>query len=226
MGPVRRAQIFKAVTEVIARESFSGTTIKKVADAAGVSTGTVNHYFDNKWAMLIETIAHNAAEWNDGTIQAFNGAAPGMPRLEALLMAAGPSNSIIKLRWKVWMAAWGEALQSAELRTALRRSRQAWIALLSGCFEVINAELGGPAVDTQRIARIYDALQNGLFVQLVTSDKSIDTEVLDILRTYLTENLGPAPRASVMAAHNAVPREDGPLLPSNGPRRGVRASSR
>jgi TetR/AcrR family transcriptional regulator, transcriptional repressor of bet genes len=43
MGPIRRAQIFRAVTEVIARESFSGTTLQKVADAAGVSTGTVNH---------------------------------------------------------------------------------------------------------------------------------------------------------------------------------------
>lgn len=191
MGPIRRAQIFRAVTEVIARESFSGTTLKKVADVAGVSTGTVNHYFANKRAMLIETLAHNAAEWNDSTRKAVSDAEPGLPRLRALVEAAGPISSINKLRWKVWMAAWGESLQSPELRSALRRSRHEWVGILAESLEVINREMGGPpAVDTREVARQYDALQNGLFVQLVTGDSTDDRQIREILCDFLTGHVG------------------------------------
>jgi TetR/AcrR family transcriptional regulator, transcriptional repressor of bet genes len=192
MGPIRRAQIFRAVTEVISRESFSGTTLKKVADAAGVSTGTVNHYFANKRAMLIETLAHNGAEWNDSTRKAVSEAEPGLPRLHALVEAAGPMSSINKLRWKVWMAAWGEALQSPELRSALRRSRHEWIGILAEVFELINREMGGPpTLDGREVARLYDALQNGLFVQLVTGDSIDDRRIREILCTFLTDHIGP-----------------------------------
>ena len=193
MGPIRKAQIYRAVTEVIARESFSGTTLKKVADAAGVSTGTVNHYFANKQAMLIETLAHIAAEWNEDTLEAVDGAEPGLPRLRALVGAAGPSSSINRLRWKVWMAAWGEALQSPALRVALRRSRQVWNGILAEQLEVINDELGGAEIDARAIARQYDALQNGLFVQLVTADMAEDPAISEILYTFLSERLGTSP---------------------------------
>lgn len=191
MGPVRRAQVFRAATEVISRETFCGTTIKKVADAAGVSTGTVNHYFANKRAMLMETLAHLAEEWNSDLRSAVEKAEPGMPRLTALVHAAGPTTSINKVRWKVWTAAWSEAVTSPELRTALRRSRERWISLLAEMFGVINAELGGQEVDARAVARMYDALQNGLFVQMLTSDRSVDSEIVEILQDYLRESLGP-----------------------------------
>jgi TetR/AcrR family transcriptional repressor of bet genes len=203
MGPVRRAQIFRAVTEVIAKESFSGTTLKKVADAAGVSTGTVNHYFANKQAMLIETLGHIAGEWNEDTRKAVDGAEPGLPRLRALVDAAGPSSSINRLRWKVWMAAWGEALQSPELRVALRRSRQVWNGILAERLEVINDELGGAEIDARDISRQYDALQNGLFVQLVTADMADEPVISEILFTFLRERLGPPPAADAADAVKA-----------------------
>jgi TetR/AcrR family transcriptional regulator, transcriptional repressor of bet genes len=207
MGPVRRAQVFRAASEVIARETFSGTTIMKVAQAAGVSTGTVNHYFANKRALLIETLAHLAAEWNSDLRKAVEQAEPGEARLAALVDAAGPTTSINKLRWKVWTAAWSEAVTSRELRTALRHSRERWISLLAEEFETINIELGGPKVDAQAIARKYDALQNGLFIQMLTSDGSVDREIVEILREYLSENLGPRAASQGQAAGDgaAVP---------------------
>jgi TetR/AcrR family transcriptional regulator, transcriptional repressor of bet genes len=204
MGPIRRAQIFRAATEVIARESFSGTTLQKVADAAGVSTGTVNHYFSNKRAMLLETLHHISGEWNDSTRQAIYGSEPGMARLKSLVEAAGPRSSINKLRWKVWMAAWGEALQFSELRTELRRSRQEWTELLADGLTLINAELGGPDIDAPEIAKIYDALQNGMFVTLVTNDSpGEDRRITDLLFAFLRERVGP----------QAAVSSDGPVPP-------------
>lgn len=198
MGPIRRAQIFRAATEVIARESFSGTTLKKVADAAGVSTGTVNHYFSNKRAMLLETLNHISKEWNDSTREAIYGSEPGMPRLKSMVEAAGPRSSINKLRWKVWMAAWGEALQSPELRVALRRSRIEWTGILADALELINEELGGPDIDALEIAGLYDALQNGMFVALVTVDSpGEDRRVTDMLFAFLLDRVGPQARVAL-----------------------------
>lgn len=205
MGPIRRAQIFRAATEVIARESFSGTTLKKVADAAGVSTGTVNHYFSNKRAMLLETLNHISKEWNDSTREAIYGSEPGMARLKSMVEAAGPRSSINKLRWKVWMAAWGEALQSPELRVALRRSRIEWTGILADALELINEELGGPDIDALEIASLYDALQNGMFVALVTVDSpGEDRRVTDMLFAFLLDRVGPQARVA-LSPGGAVP---------------------
>jgi TetR/AcrR family transcriptional repressor of bet genes len=205
MGPIRRAQIFRAATEVIARESFSGTTLKKVADAAGVSTGTVNHYFSNKRAMLLETLNHISKEWNDSTQQAIYGSEPGMPRLRSMVEAAGPRSSINKLRWKVWMAAWGEALQSPELRVALRRSRIEWTGILADALKLINEELGGPDIDAPEIASLYDALQNGMFVALVTVDSpGEDRRITDMLFAFLLDRIGPQARVA-LSPGGAVP---------------------
>jgi TetR/AcrR family transcriptional regulator, transcriptional repressor of bet genes len=190
MGPVRKAQVFRAATEVISRETFCGTTIKKVADAAGVSTGTVNYYFTNKRAMLMETLAHIAEEWDADLRRTVEAAEPGMPRLKALVHVAGPTTSINRMRWKVWTAAWGESVTSPEVRRAVGRSRERWTGLLAETFAVINVELGGPEVDTRAVARTYDALQNGLFVQMLTSDRQVDKEVVEILQDYLVKNLG------------------------------------
>lgn len=225
MRPIRRAQIFRAVTEVIAKESFSGTTLKKVADAAGVSTGTVNHYFSNKRAMLIETLAHIAAEWNESTRQVVDAAEPGVPRLKTLVEAAGPRSSINKLRWKVWMAAWGESLQSPELRAALRRSRQEWTGILAERLEVINSELGGPEIDAREIATLYDGLQNGLFVQLVTADGPDDRRINDILFTFLMDRIGPAPMAAAAGGPRRVSTVDSRRQASAAARPGLGGSA-
>jgi len=189
-------QVFRAATEVIARETFSGTTIKKVADAAGVSTGTVNYYFANKRAMLVETLSYISGEWNQDVRRAVEQSVPGRPRVRALVAAAGPTTSLNKLRWRVWTAAWSEALHTPELRTVLWRSYRQWLLLLGEMFGMINKDLGGPAVDLAKVARVYDALQNGLFLQILISDGRLDEETASTLQNYLENSLGPAGRIS------------------------------
>jgi TetR/AcrR family transcriptional repressor of bet genes len=196
MGPIRRMQVFRAATEVIARETFGGTTIKKVADAAGVSTGTVNYYFANKRAMLVETLSHIHDEWSRDVRRAVEQSLPGDPRIRALVEAAGPTTTLNRQRWRVWVAAWSEALHSPELRTVLWRSYQQWLQLMSEMFEVISEDLGGPAVDATKVARVYNALENGLFLQILISDRRLDEETAATLTDYLRGSLGPAGQVS------------------------------
>jgi TetR/AcrR family transcriptional repressor of bet genes len=200
IGPVRRMQVFRAATEVIARETFGGTTIKKVADAAGLSTGTVNYYFTNKRAMLMETLSHISAEWSQDLRRAVEESEPGEPRIRVLIDATGPTTTLNRLRWRVWTAAWSESLHAPELRTVLWHSYKNWLQLLSEMFGLINRDLGGPAVDLAKAARVYDALQNGMFLQILISDTRLDEETAAVLQNYLENSLGPAAQASPVPA--------------------------
>ena len=56
MGPIRREQICRAAAAVISSRGFDGTTMRMVAEEAGVSTGMLNHYFANRMEMLEETL--------------------------------------------------------------------------------------------------------------------------------------------------------------------------
>ncbi len=222
MSAVRRAQVFRAATEVIARETFGGTTIRKVAEAAGVSTGTVNHYFANKRAMLIETLAHLGAEWNEDVRLAVRHAPPGAGRLEALMAATVPTNAVNRLRWKVWTAAWSEAVVSPELRSALRRSRESWISLLAENFELINREMKGPDIDAVAVARTFGALLNGLIIQMLASDGALDEGIPEIIHECLFQNVGPGAAGTARAPGRGAgheptsavaPRDAGPKKP-------------
>ena len=190
MRPIRRAQILAAAIEVIARETFCGTTIQKVADAAGVSTGTVNHYFDNKLTLLMATLEQASLDWRDEQLEAVESSAPGEPRLEALIISSGPSTPTKLLRWKVWIAAWSEALRSPELRLVLADGRDVWMSLLTQQLTGIARELGRPDLDCELLAREYDALQNGLYIRVITANAAVDDTLLGILRAFLRGRLG------------------------------------
>src|SRR5215475_13518234 len=60
-----RAAILAATIDVIARRSLSGTTVERVAEAAGVAPGTVILHFKRKEALLIEVLEHLAKEFDE-----------------------------------------------------------------------------------------------------------------------------------------------------------------
>ncbi|MBF6989035.1 MULTISPECIES: TetR/AcrR family transcriptional regulator [unclassified Cupriavidus] len=48
----RRASFLAAATAVVAREGYAGASLRKVAEEAGCTTGSLLHYFENKEAMI------------------------------------------------------------------------------------------------------------------------------------------------------------------------------
>jgi len=56
----RRLQILDTALEVFASKGFNGTSIKDIAEAAGISQGLMYHYFKSKKALLVVTIEHHS----------------------------------------------------------------------------------------------------------------------------------------------------------------------
>jgi AcrR family transcriptional regulator len=63
----RRSQILDAALHVFAEVGFSAATLREVADAAGVSKGTVFHYFETKEALLTAVVRDRVVARLDAT---------------------------------------------------------------------------------------------------------------------------------------------------------------
>lgn len=55
-GSTRRAQLLAISAELFARRGYSQTTVRDIADEAGILSGSLYHHFDSKEAMLHEIL--------------------------------------------------------------------------------------------------------------------------------------------------------------------------
>jgi AcrR family transcriptional regulator len=60
--PAKRAEITRAAADVFARKGFQGASVEEIADAAGISKGTVYGYFKNKEDLFYATFQAFQAE--------------------------------------------------------------------------------------------------------------------------------------------------------------------
>jgi TetR/AcrR family transcriptional repressor of bet genes len=105
-----RATILEAAIEVIAKHSLSGTTVERVAAAAGVAPGTVILHFKRKEALLIEALEHLAQEFDQARRAAIAGAAEDpVGALNRLIEVNFDPQVSDPAKVAVWYAFWGEA---------------------------------------------------------------------------------------------------------------------
>ncbi|GGV04287.1 putative transcriptional regulator TetR family protein [Streptomyces spectabilis] len=84
-SPERRAELLGIAAEVFAEQGYNATTVRKIADAAGMLAGSLYYHFDSKESMLEEILRTFLTELWDGYDAVL--AAPLGPRetLEALV---------------------------------------------------------------------------------------------------------------------------------------------
>src|SRR5882672_10845490 len=56
VAPIRRTTIVRATIRCLARDGYTGLTMKKVAREAGVSQGILHYYFADKRAILVAAL--------------------------------------------------------------------------------------------------------------------------------------------------------------------------
>jgi len=190
MGPIRREQICRAAATVIAREGFAGTTMRQVADEAGVSTGMLNHYFVNREDLLTKTLVFVSELGVARAAAALDGLPPGRERLAALLDSVIADEDGVAELWRIWINSYGEAVRLPELRQQIG-------AELAGWFERLDYALEGlvPAAQPGEIPWSWrvDALLNGLMIRALTSEVALDQAkirdaVIDVLLGSSTDS--------------------------------------
>ncbi|GGR99976.1 putative transcriptional regulator TetR family protein [Streptomyces aureoverticillatus] len=84
-SPERREELLKIAADVFAEQGYNATTVRKIADAAGMLAGSLYYHFDSKESMLEEILRTFLTELWDGYDSVLS--APLGPRetLEALV---------------------------------------------------------------------------------------------------------------------------------------------
>jgi TetR/AcrR family transcriptional regulator, transcriptional repressor of bet genes len=195
MGPIRREQICRAAAAVIAREGFAGSTMRMVADEAGVSTGMINHYFANRQDLLTQALLFVSERTQDRYREALEGIPAGVERLNALLDSALSDDPQMRETWYVWINAYGEAVRLAELRHTMEQRLQSWYEIIDLALEGL---VGPAAADGLPWSWRLDALLNGLTIQALTSEAALDSHQIreEIVHTLLGGESGSAAGSS------------------------------
>jgi AcrR family transcriptional regulator len=186
MGPIRREQICRAAAAVIAREGFAGSTMRMVAEEAGVSTGMINHYFANRQDLLTQALVYVSERTQDRYRQAIDEIPPGRERLVMLLDSALDDDPEMRETWRVWINAYGEAVRLPELRHTIEARLLSWYELIDRALEgLVPPDEPGAIPWSWR----FDAALNGLAIQALTSEAELDAARIrdEVIRTLLAD---------------------------------------
>lgn len=203
MGPIRREQICRAAAAVIAREGFDGTTMRLVAEEAGVSTGMLNHYFANRQELLTQTLVFVSERAQERMRDAVAELPPGRERLLGLLDTALKDEEQVTITWRVWINSYGEAVRLAGLRHTIESRLSSW-------YELIDFALEGlvPPAEAKSIpwSWRFDAVLNGLVLQWLTSEAALDGEKIrdEVVRTLFPNGKVTVKRAGKRAKRAPV----------------------
>jgi len=189
MGPIRREQICRAATTLLAREGFAGTTMRMVAEEAGVSTGMLNHYFENRLDLLSQALAYSSERSLARYRDAIEGISPGRERLEALLDSILGSDPDGTETWRVWITAYAESLHEPRIRSVMQERLVLWFELLETALEDLAPD-DEPLFST---AYRLDAILKGLAMQGLMVD-DVEQRYADVREAIVAMTLGVAVR--------------------------------
>jgi AcrR family transcriptional regulator len=118
----RQREIFaEAVIRLIARDGFEGMTMRSVAAEAGLSYGSLFHYFDSKDDLLMHAVRHSTAQQTK-RVNEYSSQYSGLTALSRLLLDDVLVTESVRDDAVVWLAfSYKAALQDrfAEMHTEL-----------------------------------------------------------------------------------------------------------
>jgi len=175
VAPVRRGQIVQATIRCLAREGYSGLTMKKVAREAAVSQGILHYYFTSKRAILIAALDTVMADLDRRVAEHSAGARDARGRLRAVIRSCLGVAEESREFWVVLVEFWGEMMHDRELQRVnaalyqrLRRMLGATVArgIRDGAFRRVDPVEAGAVilalVDGLSLQRTFDPRALGL----------------------------------------------------------------
>lgn len=121
----RRDAFVEVAADLIAAEGLEGASLRRVAAAAGCTTGAVTHYFGSREVLLAAVLrqAHDAAQ---ARMEAAAQVPDPMSRLRTVLHEALPLDALRRREWLVWLAFWAASTSDPILAEDNRTRYRIW----------------------------------------------------------------------------------------------------
>ena len=205
MEPIRRDQIRKAAVKLIAKRGFDGTTLTQVAKAAGISTGAIHHYYENKLALLVDTLVY-VSEWFQQTLRKAIALEPtGLGKLRSLISVGIFEDSKFARDGEcVWLWALSEAIRSRTMRNAIQERRQLFQVILADVIQSLDEAAMMSEAEIAELAAEFDAFLCGLAFHRATGERKIEPK--EVERSLLAMVTARAGDRSASHADTDIPR--------------------
>lgn len=161
---LRREHLVQATLRCLAENGHAGVSVRKIAAAAGVSIGLINHYYPS-----IDQLISHAYETLSGGIAA--------TLLEASDAGMGPRDSLSRFIREsfsptvldpgllgVWVVFWSLVPHSDDMRAVQQRTYGQYRQVLERHLAGLAAEKGVPSLDIRAAATALNALMDGLWL--------------------------------------------------------------
>ena len=173
----RREQMLRAALDVIQERGYAESRIADVAERAGTSPALVIYYFKTKDQLLTEAIRFSEDTWY----------ATGIARIAAISTAAGRLEELVAMSflpeedaepgtsWVLWLDLWAQAARHPEVASVRQKDDERWRETL--CSLVTEGQASGEfgPVDPVDFAVLFNAILDGLAVQIALGDPSVTT---------------------------------------------------
>jgi TetR/AcrR family transcriptional regulator, transcriptional repressor of bet genes len=183
----RKVQLMEATIDCIAARGFAELTLADVAKAAGLSVGIVNFYFRSKDVLLIETLRHLVADYIQQTNENIRTAGPSAAaQVEAMIDSDFHRAIANRKKVTVWYAFWGETRWRPEFLKICQQLSDSFHEETRAVFARLIAEGGYGNVDPDLVARGFDAMIDGLWLDMLINPKAVERDAAkQVVRTYL-----------------------------------------
>jgi TetR/AcrR family transcriptional repressor of bet genes len=184
MEEIRRRQLIEATIASIHEVGFAESSLSRISAKAGVSTGIVHHYFEDKAELLESTLRALGTRLRLSVVRRLGTARTPTERLLAVLDGNLGTDTFTAESVSAWLAFWAQVPNSPRLA----RIQHVTISRLRD--NLVHALKLMGRRDAQEIARVTEALIDGLWLRAALAQDGPDSArarrlVLDYLNARL-----------------------------------------
>lgn len=180
-GDATKELILEAARESLREQGYSGTSIRAVAERAGVQLSLVHYHFGSKQAVLVAVLERENEKLLERQQALFAGPEPLSVKWRAAcrFLEDDLESGYVRILWELWAA----GLADEELAARWRSATAGWRRLMAEVFEEWSreVELELP-ISAAAVATLVANLFQGLEVEIlagVSEDESPHREVLE-----------------------------------------------
>jgi len=184
MEEIRRRQLIEATIASIHEIGFAESSLSRISARAGVSTGIVHHYFEDKAELLESTLRQLGTNLRRTVVRKLNAARTPTERLLAVIDGNIGTEQFTPEGVSAWLAFW------AQVPTIPRLARIQHVVISRLHDNLVHALKLMGRKDAEEIARVTEALIDGLWLRAALSADGPDSPrarrlVLDYLNARL-----------------------------------------
>ncbi|WP_020408066.1 choline-binding transcriptional repressor BetI [Hahella ganghwensis] len=180
----KKEQLIEATLQSVEAFGIQGTTINRISQFAGVSTGIISHYFGGKQALMEATVRYLLNALQKTLISELD-KSDGSPkaRIMAIVQANFSKLQVSDRAAKTWLAFWAQAMHDPELARLQRVNEKRLFSNL----KVTLRELL-PEEQVEEKAQTIAALIDGLWLRSALSTGGLTVSQAErICRNYVNE---------------------------------------